>query len=199
MKNKIDTKKLEQAMTLLIEAIGDDPTRPGLAETPARAAKMFEEMFEGQQYTNSQIAEMFNKCFDNIVAEGNDVPHSNDWVLVKNINLFSFCEHHFALMYNMQAHIAYKPTTKVIGISKIARIANMVGKRLQLQERIGSDISDVLQKILDTPDIMVIIEGEHSCMTARGIRAQESKTRTCHTSGIFKTDSNLRQEVFGSI
>ena len=188
---KINTKKLAEAITLLIEAIGDDPTRQGLAETPARAAKMYEEMFEGQQYTNSQIAEMFNKCFDN--AQG------NDWVLVKNINLFSFCEHHFALMYNMQAHIAYKPTTKVIGLSKIARIANMVSKRLQLQERLGSDIADVLQKILDTPDIMVIIEGEHSCMTARGIRAQESKTRTCHTSGVFKTDFGLRKEVFDSL
>jgi len=187
---KIDTKKLTEAMTLLIEAIGDDPTRPGLAETPVRAAKMYAEMFEGQQYTNSQIAEMFNKCFDDA--------HSNDWVLVKNISLFSFCEHHFALMYNMQAHIAYKPTTKVIGISKIARIANMVGKRLQLQERIGHDIADILQKILGTSDIMVIIEGEHSCMTARGIRAQESKTRTCHTSGAFKTDA-LRQEVLRSI
>ena len=187
----IDKAKIEEAITMLITAIGDDPARAGLTETPARVAQMCTEMFEGMCYTNDQIAEMFNKCFD-------DAP-GNDWVLVKDINIFSFCEHHFALMYNMKAHIAYKPCKKVIGLSKIARIADMVSKRLQLQERIGHDISYILQKILATDDVMVIIEGEHSCMTARGIRSQNSKTRTCCASGLFSTDAALRQEVLGSI
>lgn len=184
----MDKNKLQQAITLMIEAIGDDPARNGLLETPVRAAEMFVEMFEGAQHTNDEIAEMFNKCFEDA--------NSSDWVLVKDIAFFSFCEHHFALMYNMKAHIAYKPTDKVIGLSKIARIVNMVGKRLQLQERIGNEISYILQKILGTEDIMVIIEGEHSCMTARGIRAQASATRTCHTSGVFNKDASLRREVF---
>jgi GTP cyclohydrolase I len=187
----IDTAKIEEAVKMLIAAIGDDPTRAGLKETPERAARMFAEMFEGQKHTNDEIAEMFNKCFED--AQG------SDWVLVKDINIFSFCEHHFALMYNMKVHVAYKPAAKVIGLSKIARIAEMVGKRLQLQERIGSDIACILQKILNTNDVMVIIEGEHSCMTARGIRSQESKTRTCFADGLFKTDAALRAEVLGSI
>ena len=173
---------------MLISAIGDDPMRPGLLETPSRVANMYSEMFEGMNYTNAQIAEMFTKCFEDAKA--------NDWVLVKDISIFSFCEHHFALMYNMKAHIAYKPNDKVIGLSKIARIADMVAKRLQLQERIGSDIAEILQQVLGTEDIMVIIEGEHSCMTARGARAHGSETRTCITHGVFATDMGLRQEVF---
>ena len=184
----VDQTKLTQAMHMLIEALGDDPNRPGLLETPERAAKMYVEMFEGMNYTNDEIANMFSKCFEDTDA--------NDWVLVKDISIFSFCEHHFALMYNMIAHVAYKPTNKVIGLSKIARIANMAAKRLQLQERIGCDIADIMQKVLDTEDVMVVIEGEHSCMSARGIRAQGSKTRTCATYGIFASDAGIRQEVF---
>ena len=184
----MDTAKIEEAITMLISAIGDDPTRPGLIDTPQRAAKMYAEMFEGVGYTNDEIADMFNKCFED--AQG------SDWVLVKDISIFSFCEHHFALMYNMKAHIAYKPTTKVIGLSKMSRIAGMVAKRLQLQERIGYDIAYVLKKILGTNDVMVVLEGEHSCMTARGVRAQGSGTRTCCADGVFKSDTSLRQEVF---
>jgi len=184
----MDKAKIKEAITMLISAIGDNPTRPGLLETPARVANMYEEMFEGMNYTNTQIAKMFSKCFEDAKA--------NDWVLVKDISIFSFCEHHFALMYNMKAHIAYKPKGKVIGLSKIARIADMVSKRLQLQERIGSDIAEILQQVLDTEDVMVIIEGEHSCMTARGARAQGSGTRTCITRGVFAEDTGLRQEIF---
>lgn len=183
----IDTHKIEQAMTLLIEALGDDPNRPGLLETPQRAAKMYQEMFEGMTYTNQAIADMFNKCFEDVSPNG--------MVLVKDIDIFSFCEHHFALMYNMKAHIAYCPKDRVIGLSKIARIADMVAKRLQLQERIGSDIADILQEVLGTPDVMVVIEGNHSCMTARGVRANSATTRTVHVDGAFATDGNLRQDV----
>jgi GTP cyclohydrolase I len=178
-------------MHMLIEALGDDPTRPGLVETPERAAKMYMEMFEGMNYTNDNIADMFSKCFEDTDA--------NDWVLVKDISIFSFCEHHFALMYNMTAHVAYKPNNKVIGLSKIARIASMAAKRLQLQERIGCDIADIMQKVLGTEDVMVVIEGEHSCMSARGIRAQGSKTRTCATYGVFAADGGIRQEVLSQI
>jgi len=187
----IDTNKIEEAIKMLITALGDDLNRPGLLETPKRAAKMYTEMFEGMNYTNDEIANMFCKCFEDT--------ENNDWVLVKDISIFSFCEHHFALMYNMKAHIAYKPKGKVIGLSKIARIANMVAKRLQLQERIGCDIASVLQKVLATQDVMVILEGEHSCMTARGIRTQGSSTRTMYTGGVFATDTALRQEIMSGI
>ena len=187
----VDKNKIEEAVKMLIEAIGDNPNRPGLLETPARAAKMYVEMFEGMTLTNNEIAEMFNKCFEDTDA--------NDWVLVKDINIFSFCEHHFALMYNMKAHIAYKPKDRVIGLSKIARIADMVAKRLQLQERIGCDIASILQTVLGTDDVMVIIEGDHSCMTARGARAHGAQTRTCSTNGVFATDSALRHEVLMQI
>jgi len=187
----LDQQKLTEAVKLLIDALGDDITRPGLVETPERAAKMYMEMFEGMNYTNDEIAQMFSKCFEDTKA--------NDWVLVKDISIFSFCEHHFALMYNMKAHIAYKPKDKVIGLSKIARIASMAAKRLQLQERIGCDIAEILQKVLDTNDVMVVIEGEHSCMSARGVRSQGSKTRTCAAYGIFSGDSSLRMEVLSQL
>jgi len=187
----VDQTKLTEAINMLIAALGDDPQRPGLLETPERAAKMYMEMFDGMNYTNNEIADMFSKCFEDTKA--------NDWVLVKDISIFSFCEHHFALMYNMKAHVAYKPKDKVIGLSKIARIASMAAKRLQLQERIGCDIAEILQKVLGTEDVMVVIEGEHSCMSARGIRAQGSKTRTCATNGIFATDNGIRQEVLSQI
>lgn len=183
----IDQAKIKEAITMLISALGDDVTRPGLIETPERTAKMYAEMFEGMNYTNNEIANMFNKCFQ--------ATDSTDWVLVRDINIFSFCEHHFALMYNMMAHIAYKPNGKVIGLSKIARIADMIAKRLQLQERIAYDIAYVMQQVLDTQDVMVVVEGEHSCMSARGARANGAKTHTCTTNGIFTTDSNLRREV----
>ena len=187
----IDKNKLEEAIRLMISALGDDPEREGLTDTPMRAAKMYAEMFEGMNHSNDEIADMFNKCFEHT--------HSSDWVLVKDIGIFSFCEHHFALMYNMKAHVAYKPKDRVIGLSKIARIADMAAKRLQLQERIGSDIAYILKKILQTEDVMVVLEGEHSCMSARGIRAQGAKTRSCITSGVFKDDSALRNEILGQL
>ena len=183
----IDKEMLSEAVKMMITALGDDINRPGLLETPERAAKMFAEMFEGMNYTNNEIAQMFTKCFEDTA--------SNDWVLVKDIGLFSFCEHHFALMYNMKAHIAYKPKDKVIGLSKIARIASMAAKRLQLQERIGCDIAEILQEVLGTEDVMVVIEGEHSCMSARGVRALGSQTRTCTAHGVFTSNAALRQEV----
>ena len=151
---------------------------------------MYEEVFEGMLYTNDEIAEMFNKCFEDTT--------SGDLVIVGDIPIFSYCEHHVALMYDMTVDVAYIPKGKVIGLSKIARIADMVGKRLQLQERIGSDIMEILIKILGTEDVAVRIQGKHSCMTARGIK-KPSLTTTCALSGEFKTSSDLRQEFYANI
>jgi GTP cyclohydrolase I len=187
MKN-IDTDKIQEAIKMILEALGDDVNREGLVETPKRVAKMYKEVFEGMQYTNAEIAGMFNKCFEDTSF--------GDLVTVSDIPIFSYCEHHLALMYNMKVHVGYIPNGKVIGLSKIARIADMVGKRLQLQERIGTDIAEVLNMILDTEDIIVVIEGEHSCMTARGIKKPGCKTRTSAIRGAFANDSNLRKEFY---
>ena len=183
----IDTNKIEQAVRDILEALGDDPNRAGLVETPKRVAKMYQEVFEGMNYTNEEIAEMYNKCFE---------CENNDLVTMSHIPIFSYCEHHLALMYNMEVNIAYIPNGKVIGLSKLARIAEMVGKRLQLQERIGEDIADILQMILDTDNILVMIKGEHSCMTARGIKSRGSVTKTATIRGKFKDNMALREEAY---
>ena len=184
----IDKKRIENAVKEILIALGDNPERPGLIETPKRVAKMYQEVFEGMNYTNHEIAQMFDKCF---YDEGAD-----DLVTVSKIPIFSYCEHHLALMYNMTVSVGYIPNGKVIGLSKIARVADMVGKRLQLQERIGEDIADILSEILNTNDIIVVVEGEHSCMTARGIKSRGSKTRTATVRGKFKTNTELRKEAY---
>lgn len=189
-KPQFDRKKIMQAVTMLIEAIGDDPEREGLKGTPDRVARMYEEIFEGMRFTNEQIARMFNTCFN---------ADSDDLVVVKNIPIFSYCEHHMALMYNMEVSVGYIPKGKVIGLSKISRVAEMVGKRLQLQERIGSDIAEIIQKIARTEDVIVVIEGEHSCMTTRGIKSRGSKTKTATLRGIFKSNVSLRNEFYSLI
>ena len=162
----IDEKAIEEHIRGILAALGDDPEREGLIDTPKRVAKMYTEIFAGMKYTNHDIAEMFGKVFDEERVSGNNV------VVMKDIDLFSYCEHHLALMYDMKAAVAYIPKGKVIGLSKIARICDMVGRRLQLQERIGCDIADIISEITGTEDIAVILEGYHSCVTARGIQKQ---------------------------
>ena len=188
MKKEFDHEKIKTAIRMLIEAVGDDPERPGLIETPDRVARMYDEVFEGMRYTNDEIADMFNKCFEDIT--------SRDLVLIKDIEIFSYCEHHMALMYNMRCHVGYIPNGKVIGLSKVARICDMAAKRLQLQERLCADIADIMQKVCDTEDVIVIIEGEHSCMTARGIKSRNAKTRPSAIRGLFDVDHKLRNEFY---
>lgn len=190
---KIDTKAIEYHIAGILKALGDDPEREGLKDTPERVAKMYEEVFEGMNYTNEEIAEMFNKTFaldkhadKECATDGG----SSDMVVVKDIDIFSYCEHHLALMYDMKVTVAYIPKDRVIGLSKIARIADMVSKRLQLQERIGSDIADIIQMVTGTDDVAVLIEGCHSCMTARGIRKADTKTYTQTLRGRFNNESN---------
>lgn len=191
MKKEFDNEKIKTAIRLLIEAVGDDPEREGLKETPERVARMYGEVFEGMRYTNDDIADMFNKCFE--------YKKSSDLVVVKDIEIFSYCEHHLALMYNMKCHVGYIPNGKVIGLSKIARICDMAAKRLQLQERICADIAEIMQKVCETEDVIVVVEGEHSCMTARGIKSSGAKTRTAAIRGMFDTDHELRKEFYSLI
>ena len=188
VKKEFNQKKIQELIKALLAELGDDPEREGLRETPARVARMYAEVFEGMRYTNAEIAQMFCKCIEDV--------DTNDLVQVKDIEVFSFCEHHLALMYNMKVHVGYIPNGKVIGLSKIARIADMAAKRLQLQERLGCDIAEIMQMVLGTEDVIVIIEGEHSCMTARGIKSRGAKTRTAAIRGLFDTDHELRNEVY---
>lgn len=177
-----------------MEILGALPNRafgePATLKTPERFAKMLAEQLEGEFVTNEQIAEMFNVTFDYEIDEDNIGSHS--WVVVKDIPCFSHCEHHIALMYNMKVTIGYIPEDKILGLSKFARIVEIVSHRLQTQEKMGKDILEILQIILgeDIP-IVVKISGEHSCMTARGIKKPGSVTKTIHTSP--QVDFNLLQ------
>ena len=188
----IDTEAIKEHIRGILIALGDNPDREGLKDTPDRVARMYEEVFEGMNYSNHEIAQMFNKTFSD---ELHYEVAGQDMGMVNDIDIFSYCEHHLALMYDMKVAVAYIPNGKVIGLSKIARIADMVGKRLQLQERIGSDIAEILQEILDSEDVAVIIEGTHSCMSARGIKKSAATTRTYTLRGKFKEDKLLQMRL----
>ncbi|WP_315080471.1 GTP cyclohydrolase I FolE [uncultured Clostridium sp.] len=189
---EIDIKAIEEHTRGILIALGDNPDREGLKDTPKRVAKMYEEIFQGMCYSNDQIASMFNTTFEDdlLIKENN-----NDIVFMKDIEIFSYCEHHLALMYNMKVAIAYIPNKKVIGLSKIARIADMVGRRLQLQERIGIDIVEILQKVTESEHVAVIIKGEHGCMTTRGIQKPGTKTISTTLRGRFNTDPVLNNKL----
>lgn len=187
----IDKEAIKVHIRGILEALGDDPDREGLKDTPDRVARMYEEVFEGMNYTNYEIAQMFDKTF----AEDIQTAAGNDCVVVKDIDIFSYCEHHMALMYDMKVTVGYVPNGKVIGLSKIARIAEMVSKRLQLQERIGTDIAEIMQQITGTQDVAVIIKGSHSCMNARGIKKVAAQTTTTTFRGRFTSDLALQNRL----
>lgn len=185
---EINKALIEESIHNILVALGDDPEREGLRETPKRVSEAYCELFEGMRYSNDEIAEMFNKSFEDVTT--------GDLVTVTHIPVFSTCEHHIVLMYNMYVHVGYIPNGRVIGLSKIARIADMVARRLQLQERIGMDISEILMNVLGTKDVIVVIQGEHGCMTARGIKKPGSLTKTAAIHGKFKENIALRQEFY---
>ena len=187
----IDKNAIMEHIRGILIALGDDPEREGLKETPERVANMYEEIFEGMNYTNDEIAEMFGKTF-----KEEDAAHTRDMVIVKDIEVFSHCEHHLALMYDMKVTVAYIPDGKVLGLSKIARIADMAAKRLQLQEKLGADIAEIISIASGSQDVAVYIEGKHSCMTARGIKNGSSYTRSTTLRGKFKTDTALQNRLF---
>ena len=191
----MDKEKIKNGVRLILEGIGENTSREGLLETPDRIARMYEEIFEGIQYTNHDIAVMFNKTFEEDLELSKT---GHDMVIVRDIDIFSYCEHHMALMYDMKVTVAYVPKGKVIGLSKIARIADMVSKRLQLQERIGSDIADIISEVTASEDVAVLIEGCHSCMTARGIKKSNAVTYTSTLRGRFKEDINLKIQLYGN-
>ena len=207
MEKKQFTQEQKERMEKVFKdflSIVDNPERPGLVETPKRVVKYWCELLEGQLYTNQEIADMYNKCFDLDTDEDDAFLSKNtglkrDLVVETGIPIFSHCEHHLALMYDMSVTIAYLPKDKVIGLSKMGRIAEMCAKRLQLQEKIGEDINEVMRIVLGTEDVAVVIEGKHGCMTARGVKSREALTRTACLRGAFNTNANLRAELYSLI
>ena len=189
----IDSEAIKEHIRGILIALGENPDREGLKDTPERVAKMYQEVFEGMNYTNAEIAEMFNKTFEDDLEFESE---SDDMIVVKDIDIFSYCEHHMALMYDMKVTVAYIPHGKVIGLSKIARIADMVGKRLQLQERIGTDIADIMTIVTGSEDIAILIEGCHSCMSARGIKKTNAKTFSSTLRGKFKENMSLFMRLY---
>ncbi|HIZ39671.1 MAG TPA: GTP cyclohydrolase I [Candidatus Anaerobutyricum stercoris] len=189
----INKEAIREHIRGILIALGDDPDREGLKETPDRVARMYEEVFEGMNYSNHEIAEMFNKSFQDDLSVG---PDRKDIVLVRDIPIFSYCEHHIALMYDMHISVAYIPNGRVLGLSKIARICDMAAKRLQLQERIGSDVAEIMTEAAGTADVAVIIHGTHSCMSARGIKKDAASTVTTTLRGRFETDAVLQNQLY---
>lgn len=165
-----------------------------LKETPLRFVKMLCDMTSYSNISNNEIADMVNKIFPL-----NSQTNSKNVVIVKNIDAFSMCEHHVALMYDMKISVAYIPTEFVLGLSKIVRMVDMVCKRLQLQERISSDIIEIMKILTKTEDVAVMIKAKHSCVTARGINNVASETVTTSFSGKFESDINTRLEFLNFI
>ena len=186
-------KLLEESFRNILIAIGENPDREGLKETPKRVMKSYKEIFDGLNYTNEEIAKMYDKGFTDEDIESSSQGFG-EFVLVKNIKAFSCCEHHFLPM-ELDVHVAYIPGKKVLGLSKLPRVVKHVCKRPQLQERIGRDIFDVLNIMTGSEDIIVIIEGKHMCVSMRGTESVDSVTSTMFSGGKFKINSQLRQEV----
>lgn len=186
----MDTTKIEAAVRLMLEAFGEDPDRDGLKDTPRRVAGYWVEMLRGAKYTNEQIANMFGKRFT--------VP-ACPLVVKRCENVFSHCEHHLALMYNMTVSVAYIPAKtedgyQVIGLSKIPRIVDMCAKRLQLQEKLAEDIAECISIATGSDDIYVNIVADHACVSARGAK-NSGVTDVTSLRGKFVTDQILRDEV----
>ena len=176
----IDQEKIRQAVTLLLEGIGEDPSREGLRDTPERVARMYGEIFSGMEADASvPLSRVFG------VDDGG-------MVLEKDITFYSMCEHHLMPFYG-KAHIAYVPEGKVAGLSKLARTVEIYAARLQLQEKMTGQIADALMRYLAPRGVMVMLEAEHMCMTMRGVKKPGSKTVTVAARGVFREDDALQE------
>lgn len=178
----VNKEKIKEAVKMIIEAVGEDPEREGLLETPDRIARMYEEIFAG---IGKDAEKHLSKTFE---AEDDDL------VIEKDITFYSMCEHHFVPFYG-KAHIAYIPNGKVAGLSKLARTVEVYAKKPQLQERLTKEVADAVMKYLDAKGVMVVIEAEHMCMTMRGVKKPGTKTVTTTYRGLFKENKDLREEV----
>ena len=182
----MDQKKIERGVKLLIEGIGEDPSREGLKGTPARVARMFAEIFDGVGRDAGQlVAPLTSDRHDEIV-------------LVRDIPFYSMCEHHL-LPFIGRAHVAYIPDGAITGLSKLARLVELVSRRPQLQERLTAEIADLLMNGLSPKGVMVVVEAEHLCMTMRGVRKPGAVTTTSVVRGIFRSRQATRAEAMSLI
>jgi GTP cyclohydrolase I len=181
-------EKIERGVRLILEGVGEDPERAGLRETPSRVARMYREIFAGVGVDATQLV---------TVVEGAD---HDEMIMVRDIPLYSICEHHL-IPFSGKAHVAYIPNKEqqITGLSKIARVVDLLAKRPQVQERLTTEIAEALDAALSPRGVFVVIEAEHLCMTMRGIKKPGSVTVTSAVRGLFRTDARTRQEAMSHI
>ena len=187
-KKEVDKEKIVAAVKNILEAVGEDPEREGLADTPMRVARMYEEILAGmEQNAETHLSVQFSE------------ENYDDMIIVKDIPVYSMCEHHMMPFFGV-AHVAYIPKNgKVTGLSKIARTVECFARRLQIQERLTAQIADAIVDVLDPHGVLVIVEAEHMCMTMRGVNKPGSVTVTSAVRGYFKTSAATRNEAIGLI
>lgn len=184
----MDKVKIENAVRDILEAIGEDPDREGLKDTPKRIAKMYEEIFSGLNEEPKKHLEVYFQ----------EEEHQ-ELVLVKDIPFYSMCEHHIVPFFG-KAHVGYLPRDgKLTGLSKLARVVETVAKRPQLQERITATVADTIMEQLNPYGVIVVVEAEHMCMTMRGVKKPGSKTLTSAVRGLFNKDAKARAEAYALI
>ncbi len=182
----VDREKIEAAIRLYLEGIGEDVNREGLLETPSRIARMCEEVYGGMdESADVHLAKQFTV-------------ENNEQVLEKDITFYSMCEHHLLPFYG-KAHIAYIPNGKVVGLSKLARTVEVFARQAQIQEKMTVQIADALEKNLHPQGVFVMVEAEHTCMTMRGIKKPGSKTVTTVARGAFREDRDLQKMVLDMV
>ena len=186
-RENMDLPKIEEAVGMILEAIGEDTSREGLAETPKRVARMYAEIFSGLHRDIEKDVKVFNE------------PGNDEMILIGDIPFYSMCEHHL-LPFHGKAHVVYIPREgKILGLSKVARIVDTLSRKPQVQERLTSEIADQIIKVVDARAVCVVIEAEHLCMTMRGIRKPGSKTVTSAMRGGCRTDLRTRNEALALI
>jgi len=182
----MDKKKIEKGIRLVLEGVGANLKLKDIAATPGRVAKMYEEILAGQfKDASSELEVILEQKHDEII-------------LLKNIPLYSLCEHHL-LPFIGKAHVAYLPDKRITGLSKIARVVDILSKRLQVQERLTTEIADVIMKKLKPKGVMVVIEAEHLCISMRGVKKPGALTTTSVVRGVFRSNAKSRQEALSLI
>ncbi len=185
-KQAVDHARIEAAVREILFAVGEDPDREGLLETPARVARMYAEMFSGlHRDPRIHLQKVFTEKYDEVV-------------LIRDITFCSMCEHHL-LPFLGKAHVGYMPDGKVVGLSKLARVVEEVARRPQVQERMTEEIADLIESELNARGVAVVLEASHSCMTIRGIRKPGSLCMTSAMRGLFRNNSSSRAEILGLI
>jgi len=182
----VDQERIAAAVREILSAVGEDPDREGLSETPERVARMYVEMFSGLRADpRAQLRKTFTEKYD-------------EMVLVKDIGFESMCEHHL-LPFLGKAHVAYLPNGKIVGLSKLARVVEILARRPQVQERMTEELADLIMEQLDARGVGVVIEATHSCMTVRGVRKPTSICTTSAMRGTFRSNSATRSEMMALI